>query len=50
MEKKYERNRKEIAQSVLSTYSTKLRKVMKTIPVKQLTPSFNPNSHFNAFS
>ena len=49
MEKKYEKNRKDLANSVLSTYSTKLRKVMKTIPVKKLTPSFNPNNTFSNF-
>ena len=49
MEKKYERNRNELANSVLSTYSTQLRKVMNTMPVKQLTPSFDPNNTFSKF-
>ena len=49
LERKYEKNRKDMANSVLSTYSTKLQNVMKTLPVERLSPPFNPNQTQNTF-
>ena len=34
---------------MLSTYSTKLQNVMKTLPVERLSPPFNPNQTQNTF-
>jgi len=40
MERRYERNRKEMANSILSSSSNKLQNVMKTLPLDKLSPPF----------
>ena len=40
MQRKYERLREKRASSMLSTYSTELQRVMRTLPLHKLSPPF----------
>lgn len=44
LEKRWEKNRKELANSILTSYSSKLQKVMKTLPMDKLSPPYNGNA------